>query len=119
MGGQRFAPGFVEAAVDHLEQRPDHGVRRPRIVVGGAGDLRDQRARIAERDPGADAVLSGAAAEDVAEPLTQPAFDTLGGDDYQFCGEGVGQGSGQQLAEAVGEEVGARCTVKVKAIEVN
>jgi hypothetical protein len=70
--------------------------------------------RVAERDAGADAVLAGAAAEDVREPLTEPAFDALGGDDDELVGERVGQGSGQQLAEAVGEEIGALSAVEMK-----
>ena len=56
-----------------------------------------------------------AAAEDVRQPLAQPALDALGGDDDQFLGERVGQGVGQQGAEAVGEEVGSFSAVQVQA----
>jgi hypothetical protein len=109
------APRLIEAAVDHLEQRPHHGVRRPRVLIGGAGDLGDERVRIAERDARADAVAAGAAAEDMAEPLTEPALDTLRGDDDQFVGERVGQRLGQEGSETVGEEIGALSAVQVQA----
>ena len=77
MGGQRSAPGLVEARVDHLEQRPDHGVGGPRVVVGGAGDLGDQRAGVPELDARAHPVgrLGRAAAEHVREPLAKPPLD--------------------------------------------
>ena len=42
VGGERRAPGLVEAFVDDFEQRPDHGVGRPRVVVDGAGDFGDE-----------------------------------------------------------------------------
>ena len=80
----------------------------------GAGDLGDQRPRVAERDAGADAVLAVAAAEDVGQPLAQPALDALGGDDDEFLGEGVGQRIGQQGTEAVGEQIGALSAVEVQ-----
>ena len=86
----------------------------PRIVVVGAGDLGDQRARVAERDTRAHAVLAGAAAEDVRQPLAQPALDALGRDDDEFLGERVGQGIGEEGTEAVGEKVGALSTMDVK-----
>ena len=41
---QRAAPRLIQRAVDDLQQRPRHGLGRPRIVVDGAGDLGDQRA---------------------------------------------------------------------------
>src|SRR5699024_5825725 len=74
-------------------------------VVACAGDLGDQRARIAEGDARADAVLAGAAAEDVRQTLAQPSLDAFGRNDDELVGEGVGQGIGQQGAEPVGEEV--------------
>ena len=53
-------------------------------------------------------------AEDVAQPLAQPALNALGGDDDQLFGERVRQGGGQQRAKSVGEEIGALSTMKVK-----
>ena len=114
VGGERAAPRLVEAAVDDLEQRPDHRVGRPRVVVDGAGDLGDQRVRAAERDAGADTVGAVAAAEDVGQPLAQPALDALRRHDDEFLGERVGQRVGQQRAETVGKEVGALGTVEMK-----
>ena len=93
----------------HTKASGDHGV-----VVDGAGDLGDQRARVAERNARADAVLAVAATEDVREPLAQPALDALGRHDDELFGERVRQGIGQQRAEAVGEEVGALSTMEVK-----
>ena len=114
MGGQRPAPRSVERLVDHLEQRPDHRIRRPRILVGGAGDFGDQRVRVAERDAGADAVGTVPAAEDVRQPLAQPPLDTTRGDEHELLGEWVGQRIGQQCAKAVSKQVGALGTVEVE-----
>ena len=69
-------------------------------------------ARIAERDPGADAVLSGAAAEDVAQPLAR-RLAPPGGDDDPLRRTGPAE-VGQQRAKSVGEEIGALSTMKVK-----
>ncbi len=55
-----------------------------------------------------------AAAEDVRQPLAQPALDALGRDDDELLGERVGQRIGEQGAEAVGEEVGALGAVQVQ-----
>ena len=115
VGGQRLAPALFAAGIDDLEQRPHHRIGGPRIVVRRARDFGDEGVRIAERDAGADAVLAVTAAEDVAEPLTQPALDALGGNDDQLFGEGVRQGIGQQRTEAIGEEVGAFSAVEVQA----
>ena len=106
----------VAAVVDDVEQRPDERVGMPRVVVVGPGDLGDERARVAERDACADAVLSGPAAEDVRQPLAQPPLDALGRDDDELLGEGVGQRIGEQGTEAVGQQVGPLSAVEMKAI---
>ncbi len=95
VGGQRRAPRLVEAGVDDLEQRPDHRIRVPWILVGGAGDLRDERAWVAECDAGADAVGGLAAAEDVRQPLAQPPLHAARRDQHQLLGERVGQRVGK------------------------
>ncbi|KMO84218.1 hypothetical protein MCHUDSM44219_00810 [Mycolicibacterium chubuense] len=105
--GERRAPRLVQRAVDDVEQRPDHGVGRPGVVVGGVGQFGDQRARVAERDAGAHSVLTVAAAQDVGEPLTQPALGAARRDQHEVLGERVGGWNGQHRAQAVGEEVGA------------
>ena len=107
VGGQGLAPVGLAAVVDHVEQRPHERVGMPRVFVVGAGDLGDQRARVAERDACADAVLSRPAAEDVRQPLAQPPLDALGRDDDELLGERVGQGIGEKRAEAVGQEIGS------------
>ena len=124
VGRQRFAPLLGAGGVDDLDQRPHHRVGGPRVCVGGADNLAcvgvqpqqlgDQRARVAERDAGADAVVTGPATQDVAQPLTQPTLDALGRDDDQFLGERVGQWIAEQGAESVGEQVGAFRPMDVK-----
>ena len=111
---KRLAPRFSEAIVDHLEQRPDERVGRPRIVVDGPGDLGDERVRVAERDAGTDAVGTGAAAEDVRQPLAEPSLDAFGRHDDQLLGERIVERIGQQRAEPVGKQVGSLGTVKMK-----
>ncbi|CKQ87640.1 Uncharacterised protein [Mycobacterium tuberculosis] len=115
VGCQRAAPRFVEAGVDHRQQRPRQGFRRPRVVVEGAGDLGDQGLRIAERDAGAHPVgAARPAAQHERKPLAQPAFHAAGSDQHQFLRERVGLGIGQQRAEPVGKQIGALGTVQVK-----
>ena len=58
VGGERRRPGLVQGGVEHRQQRPGQRVGRPRVVVAGAGQLGDQRAREAELDAGADAVAA-------------------------------------------------------------
>ncbi len=113
--GKRLAPVVAATGVDDVEQRPHHGVGGPRIVTVDAADLGDQRARVAEGDACADAVRAGAAAQEVAQPLTQPALDALGGDDDDLFGERIVQRVGEQGTQAVGEKVGAFSAVKVQA----
>jgi hypothetical protein len=107
--------GVRKAGVDGLEQRPGHGLRRPRIVVDRAGDLGDQRGRGAERHPGADPVgRRETGAEHVREPLAQPAFHAARRHQHELLGERIGKRIGQQPAEPVGEEVGAISTMEMK-----
>ena len=73
----------------------------------GAADLGDQRPRAAEGDAGAHPVLTGAATEDMGQPLAQPSLDAVGGDEDEFLGEGVRQRIGEQGTEAVGQQIGA------------
>src|SRR3954469_8049712 len=86
----------------------------PRVFVVGAGDLGDQRARVAERDACADAVLSGSTAEDVRQPLAQPPLDALGRDDDELLGERVGQRIGEKRTEAIGQEIGSLRAVEMQ-----
>ena len=67
-------PRLVEAAVEHRQQRPGQGVGRPRVVVAGAGQLGDQRAREPELDARAHPVTGAVAgrAEPVGQPLGEP-----------------------------------------------
>ena len=68
-----------------------------------------------EPDAGADPVAAArAGAEPVGEPLGQPALDAPGGHHHDLLGERVVQRRREQLAERVGEQVGARCPVQVK-----
>ncbi len=115
VGGQGLAPVVVAAVVDDFEQRPDERVGVPRVVVGRSGDLGDERARVAEGDAGADAVLPVPAAEDVRQPLAQPPLDALRRDDDELFGEGVVKRVGEEGTEAVGQEVGSFSTVEVQA----
>ena len=81
----------------------------------GSGDLGDERARVAERDAGADAVLPAPAAEDVRQPLAQPPLDALRRDDDELFGEGIVKRVGEEGTEAVGQEVGSFGTVDMQA----
>ena len=42
VGAEGARPGLASAGVDHSQQRPDQGVRRPGVVLAGARDLGDQ-----------------------------------------------------------------------------
>ncbi len=109
------APGLVEGVVDGREQRPDEPVGVPQVVAVTVEQQRDQRARVEEPDAGTDTVAAARSdAEPVGEPLGEPALDTLGGHHHDLVGERVVQRCGEQLAEAVGELVGARGAVEVE-----
>lgn len=99
---------------DDLQQRPHHGVRRPGVVVGGAGDLGDERVRVPELDPRTHAVGTRTAAEDVGQALAQPPLDAAGWHQDQLHREGIVEGPAEEGAKTVGEEVGPLGTVKVK-----
>ena len=86
----------------------------PRVLVVGSGDLGDQRARIAERDTRADAVLPGSAAEDVRQSLAQPPLDALRRDDDELVGERIVQRVREEGAEAVSQQIGPFGSVDVK-----
>ena len=98
-----------------MEQRPGQRVGRPGIVVGPARHDREQRARAAEVDTGAHTVAAPRrGAEPVREPLGQPALDALRRHHDHLGRERIGQRRRQQLAELVGELVGARGAVEVE-----
>ena len=85
------------------------------IVAVAVEQQRHQRARVEEPHPGAHPVAApGADAEPVAEPLGEPALDTLRGHHHDLLGERVVERRGEQLAEGVGELVGARRAVEVE-----
>ena len=113
--GQRAAPRLPEAGVDDLQQRPGHGLRRPRVLVAGAGDLTDQGGRRTEDDTRAHPVGARAGAEAVREPLGQPALHPAGGHDHKVFGERVRGRAGQQFPQPVREDVGAFRAVDVQA----
>ena len=110
------APRLVEAAVDHLEQRPrpsrraTTGRRRAVPVSSatsepGSGTRRPRRRRRPpRRGPG----------QHVREPLAEPALHAACRHQHQLLGERVGQRGGQQVAQPVGEQVGAIGPVEVK-----
>lgn len=115
VSAQRHAPGLTEGGVDDLEHGPDEVLGQPRVVVIAAGEHGDQRAWSQEGDAGAHPVLAPFdRPEAVGEPLRQPALDALLGHDDHFLREGVRQRARQQLAELVGEGVGALRAVEVK-----
>ena len=114
MGGQRPAPVLVEALVDHLEQRPDHGVGRPRVVVGGAGDFGDQRAWVPELDARAHPVRARTATEDVRQPLAEPPLDAARGNQDQLRGERVGERLREERAETVGQKIRSFSAVQMQ-----
>ena len=114
VGGQGAAPRLVEALVDHLQQRPDHGVRRPWIVVVGTGDLGDQRVRVPELDAGAHPIRPGPATQDVGQALAEPSLGSAGGNQDQLLGEWVLERSGEQGTEPVCQQIGAIGAVEVK-----
>ena len=85
------------------------------VVALAAEQQADERARVEEPDPRAHAVAAArAGAEPVAQPLGQPALHALGRHHHDLLGERVVEGHRQQLAEGVGELVGARCAVQVE-----
>ncbi len=115
MGGKRRAPRLVEAGVDHLEQRPHQPVGVPRVVALAAEQHRHQRPRAEEPHPRADTVATpGARAEPVGQPLGQPALHTLGRHHHDLLRERVVERGRQQLAEGIGELVGARSAVDLE-----
>ena len=63
MAGHDTAPRLVETGVDHFEQRPGDGLRRPRVILAGAADLPDQGGRGPERHTGAHSVGAVATAQ--------------------------------------------------------
>ena len=76
---------------------------------------RDEDPRVEEADARAHAVATArAGAEAVGEALGQPALDALGRHHHDLLGERVVERLRQQLAEGVGELVGARCAVQVE-----
>ncbi len=116
VGAQRACPGLARAGVDHRQQRPDQRVRRPGVVLAGAGDLGDQAGRRPELDPGTDPVVAAlGVTQPVGEPLAEPALDAASRDQHQLLGERVVQRRPQQLGQPVGEMVRARCTVDDQA----
>ena len=90
---ERGAPGLAGVLVEHLEQRPDQHVGRPRVVVSRAGDLGDERVRCPELDARAHAVAVASVAEMVGQTLAQPTLDATCRDEHELAGERIGQRS--------------------------
>ena len=86
---ERGAPRFAGVGVEHVEHRPDEGVWRPWVLVADPGELGDERARRAEVDRRAHAIVAGLGSEVVRQALTQPTFDTASGHDDQLQCERV------------------------------
>ena len=115
VGRQGGAPGLAEAVVDRGEQRPDQVVGVPGVVAVAVEQHRDQRVRAEEPDAGAHPVPAARPdAQPMAEPLGQPALHALRRHHHDLLGERVVEGRGHQLAERVGELVGARCAVEME-----
>jgi 2-phospho-L-lactate guanylyltransferase len=100
------APRFAGMLVEHLEQRPDQHVGRPRVVVPRAGDLGDEGVRRAELDARAHTVAVAPVAEVVGQALAQPALDPACRDEHELAGERIRQRGLEELGESIGEEVG-------------
>ena len=82
------------------------------VVAVAVDQHRDQRPRVEEPHARADAVAATRArAEPVGEPLGQPALHALGRHHHDLLGERVVERGRQQLAEGIGELVGARRAV--------
>lgn len=111
---ERAAPGLIQVGVDDLEQRPGHGVGRPRVALAGSGQLGDQRPRRTQRHPGTHPVGAVTAAKDVREALAEPAFHPACGHQHEFLGKRIGQRRGEQRAESVREQIRALGAVQVK-----
>ena len=109
---ERRAPGLPHRLVDDLEQRPDHPVGVPGVVAILAEQHRHQRVRAQEPDPGAHPVTAARAdPEPVREPLREPALHAPRGHDDELLGERVVERRREQVAQTVGEEVGALGTM--------
>ena len=122
MGGDRLEPGFGGARLDRREQRPHDPLGGPRVGVGidpGRGRKRaaEEPRRERELDVRADAVPSpgpGPDAEPCRQRLGQPSLHATGRNRDDLPLERVARGRGEDLAEGVGEPVGALCSVDVQ-----
>ncbi len=108
VGGQRGAPRLAQAVIDDRKQRPDQAVGVPRVVAVAAEQHRDEGTWVEEPHAGADPVAAGGRrTQPVRESLGQPPLDPFGRDDDDLLGERVVERSREQVAQRVGEHVGA------------
>ena len=113
---ERRRPRLVEAVVKDGEHRPGEGVRCPGVLVSRACELADQGPWGPELHTRAHAVTGAWAsgAEQMGEPLRQPALDAARRHEHDLLRERVLERRGEQLAEGVGELVGARSAMEVE-----
>ncbi len=112
---ERGQPRLTQVGVDRGEQRPHQALGVVGVVALAPQQQRDQGARVEEPDAGADPVAAARAdPEPVGQPLREPPLDPLGGHHHHLVGERVVERGRQQLAEGVGELVGARSAVQVQ-----
>ena len=124
MLGEQGQPGFLQALVDDVEQRPDGALGPPRIRLGIDAGRRGHRvAHEAEREREAhvraDAVGAvGRRAQAGREALGDPALDTARRHGHDLGRERVGGRLGEQVAQGLDEAVGAVGTVDVEHLAV-
>ena len=100
----RRAQSSITSSSGQTRRSGSHGSSRSR-----PSSIADQRARAEEAHPRAHAVAAArAGAESVGEALGEPALDTLGRHHHDLLLERVVQRRGEQRAEPVREQVGAR-----------
>ena len=111
------AHGSSRDASSTVEQRPDQRVGRPRVLVAGAGDLGDQRARgCGSRRRRRRRRRAAARRPSRCESRwREPALHALApGPPPPRSANGSASGLREQVAEGVGEQVGARRAVEVE-----
>ena len=114
VGREVVEPRRAHHVVDDGQQRPGEPVGIPRVVRVLAEQHRDQGVGCDEVDSGADAVTAARAdAEAVRQPLGQPALHAARRHHHDLAGERIGQGSDQQVGQAVGQRIGALGGVEV------